>query len=220
MEPPFDSWTIQPQFAPCLQCGLEYLGITPDEARASFENFAVDPPAIRPHLETCRAFAAAPKGVLLLLGNCGTGKTHLAIAVLRELLRQGTSGLRFIKHRHFLANHWHAQRPVAFGVEPPESPLVGCQDAALLVYDEFAATTDSRPYEDILLDLFEKRIGHFKPSIITANVSRNELETALGTRLFDRLRRTAFAVLEFGFESKRQSLNADYLSGSRASGRA
>ena len=63
----------------------------------------------------------------------------------------------------------------------------------------------------MLLDLFEARIGHFKPSIITANVSCGELEAVLGSRLLDRLRRAAVAVLEFNFESKRKSLNADYL---------
>ena len=212
MTPPFKSWRVVPQFVLCLQCGLERLGITPDEARASFDNLVIDPPALREILDKCRAFAAAPKGVLLMLGNTGTGKTHLAIAILRELLLRRESGLHFIKHRHFLAQHWHALRPVSFGEEPPESPLAGCQKSALLVYDEFTATTDnSRAYEDVLLDLFEYRNGHFKPSIITANVSRADLETALGSRLYDRLRRVAFAVLEFGFESKRNSLNADYL---------
>jgi DNA replication protein DnaC len=200
---------------------LEHLGITADESLASFDNFAVDPPAIRQHLETCRAFSAAPKGVLLLLGNCGTGKTHLSIAILRELLRRGAADMVFIKHRHFLAQHWHALRPVAFQEEPPESPLARCQESSLLVYDELTATTDSsRAYEDVLLDLFEARIGHFKPSIITANVSPAKLEDVLGSRLFDRLRRAAFAVLEFGFESKRRSLNADYLNRDRPGGRA
>src|SRR6185369_4333982 len=207
-------------FVPCLQCELERLGITPDEARASFDNLVIDPPALREILDKCRAFAAAPEGVLLMLGNTGTGKTHLAIAILRELLRQRKSGLRFIKHRHFLGQHWHALRPVAFKEEPPKSPLAGCQESALLVYDEFTGTTDnSRAYEDVLLDLFEQRIGNFRPSVITANISPGDLEVALGSRLYDRLRRASFAVLEFGFDSKRPSLNNDYLTRTRPESR-
>jgi DNA replication protein DnaC len=212
MKPPFETWTIEPQFASCPQCELERLGALPDEAHASFGNFVAESPALRQHLEHCRAFAVAPKGVLLLLGNCGTGKTHLAISILRELLSQGKSGLCFIKHRHFLGQCRRALLPVAFGQEPPESPLVRCQDASLLVYDELTAETDiGRPCEDVLLDLFEARIGHHKPSIITANIVPDELEAALGTRLHDRLRRAVYAVLEFGFESRRSNLNTDYL---------
>jgi hypothetical protein len=37
------------------------------------------------------------------------------------------------------------------------------------------------------------------------------LEAAIGSRLFDRLRRASAAVLEFGFDSKRPQFNADYL---------
>ena len=144
-----------------------------------------------------------------MLGNNGTAKTHLAIAILRESLRQRKSGQRFIKHRHFLAQHSRSLRPVPFGDEPPESPLAGSQQSELLVYDEFTATTDAnRACEDVLLDLFDPRIGHFKPSIITSNVSLDDLEAALGSKLYDRLRRAAFAVLEFSFESKRPQFNA------------
>jgi DNA replication protein DnaC len=208
---PSEMWTILPEFIVCPQCRLERLGVTPDEAQAAFSNFLVDPPALKQHLDVCRAFAATPKGVLVLLGNCGTGKTHLAVAILRERLRQGVCDLRFVKHRHFLAEHWHSLRPVAFREKQPESPLARCRAAELLVYDELTSATDSRSYEDVLLDLFEHRIGHFKPCVITANVTHVELEAALGTRLFDRLRRASFALLEFGFDSKRPNFNTDYL---------
>ena len=63
--------------------------------------------------------------------NCGTGKTHLAIAIMRERLRRGESSLKFVKHRHFLAEHWRALRPVPFGEEPPESPLESCQSSTV-----------------------------------------------------------------------------------------
>lgn len=212
VQPPFEHWSIQPRFRPCLSCRLETLGVSPDEASASFDNFITDPPVLKEILDTCRAFAANPKGVLLLLGGCGTGKTHLAIAVLRELLRSPSPDLAFIKHRHFVAAHWISLRPVPFGEDAPESPLLACQKAKVLVYDEVAASADNRSSEDVLLDLFEFRIGHFRPTIITANLTKEELETVLGTRLHDRLKRAVFAVLEFGFESKRKLLNSNYLS--------
>ena len=206
MELPFPSWTIAPRFAPCLQCGLERLGIAPYYARASFDSFQVDQSAKQQLLDTCRAFAAAPASVLLLRGNVGTGKTHLAIAILRERLRQQAADLAFVKHRHFLEQHWLAQRPVTFGTEAPESPLARCQASSLLVYDDVTAQADNRSCENVLLDLIETRIGYCRPSIITTNLSSEELERALGTRLMDRLREVVI-TLDFGFESKRPALN-------------
>ena len=220
VEPPYRKLTFWPMFAPCLRCGLERLGILPAEARASFDNFIIDPPAIGIHMEACRTFAADPKGFLLLLGNNGTGKTHLAIAVLRELLRRRMTGLHFIKHRQFVDQHRQSQRPVAFGKDAPASPLERCQQAALLVYDELTATTDTGLIsEDLMLNLLETRISSYKPTIITSNLSPKELEIALGSRLYDRLRFATCGVFEFGFESKRGSFNSDYLSRCRPGGK-
>jgi len=209
--PSFKLLIFWPKFVHCPQCRLEGLGVLPDDAHASFDNFRIDPPEIRAIYEACRAFANDPKGMLLLLGNVGTGKTHLALAILRELFRRGAGGLCFIKHRDFVAKHWIAQLPVTFRTEQPVSPLAACQNSELLVYDELTAAMDNRhACEDLLLDLFESRIGRFKPTIITGNILPKNLEESIGSRLFDRLTRVA-TVLEFGIPSKRSSLKQEYL---------
>jgi hypothetical protein len=63
-------------YSGCLPCGLEPLRLTPEEVRATFKNFTLDPAAIKQHWDACRKFAANPVGFLLLLGNVGNGKTH------------------------------------------------------------------------------------------------------------------------------------------------
>jgi len=186
------------------------MGLTSDEARGSFDNFVVEDPALNQILQTCREWAAEPKGALLMLGNCGTGKTHLGVAIVREQLRLGWTRLRFAKHRRFVFDHFHSLRPIAFDKEAPVSPLETCKKASLLLYDDLSGPT-GRDYQDLLMELFEHRIGNYLASIITTNLTRGALEQALGTRLFDRLCGASYACLEFGFESRRRAFNGAYL---------
>jgi DNA replication protein DnaC len=215
-EPGQQTLRFWPVYKPCLQCRLERLGVLPNDAICSFENFVIDTPDLQQIVESCRTFAAEPKGLLLLLGGNGAGKTHLSVAILRELLRSNTTGLSFIKHRTFISQHRTAVRPVSFGTASLVSPLPSCQSAALLVYDDLTATVDAGTVgEDLLMDLFETRIGSLKPTIITSNLSPDDLETVLGSRLYDRFRQAAYEVIEFGFPSKRQSFNKAYLKRNR-----
>jgi DNA replication protein DnaC len=198
-------------FLPCPTCVLQGLGLSSEEARASFDNFVCDPPVLGDHLAVCRQYADDPKGVFLMLGNTGGGKTHLAASILRERIRQKAKNLLFRKARHLFDEHWQSIRPVSFDAARTESPLQDCRRASLLVLDDLGKLPGHFDAEGFLLDLFEARIGQYRPTIITSNLSRAELEEAIGSRLFDRLRQAAFAVLEFGFESKRSSMNTDYL---------
>jgi DNA replication protein DnaC len=195
----------------CLQCRLEDMGLTSDEATGSFNNFVAEDSALNQILQTCREWAAEPKGALLMLGNCGTGKTHLGVAIVREQLRLGCTRLRFAKHRRFIFDHFHSLRPIAFDQEAPVSPLELCKKANLLLYDDLSGPIGTRDYQDLLLELFEHRIGNYLASIITTNLTRGALEQALGTRLFDRLCGASYACLEFGFESRRRAFNGAYL---------
>ena len=145
-----------------------------------------------------------------MLGNCGTGKTHLGVAIVREQLRVGSIDLRFVKHRRFVFAHSRSLRPIAFDQEAPVSPLESCKEAKLLLYDELTPPTTDRDY-DLLLELFEHRIGNYLPSIITTNLNQADLERALSSRLFDRLCGASYTCLKFGFQSKRRSLNGAYL---------
>ena len=183
------------------------------EALKLFKSEPVHAKELTVHLdfETCPACVLEPKGVLLLHGGVGNGKTHLGAAVLRDRIVRGDTNLLFFKMRHLLDRHWQSIRPVSFNMEQPESPLEQCQRAPFLMLDELDSLPTHFNAEGFLLDLFEERLGAYRPTIITSNLKRAELETVLGTRLFDRLRRASAAVLEFGFESKRAQFNDDYL---------
>ena len=52
---------------------------------ATFDNFDDYNDELRKHLDTCRAFADNPDGKLVMIGENGNGKTHLAVSVLKKL---------------------------------------------------------------------------------------------------------------------------------------
>ena len=83
----------------------EAAGIPPLYAQASFDSFqtpkdndiaARDLFAIRQTvLNYAHEFPAGPKPGLLLIGDPGTGKTHLAVAALRRIIAKGFQGIFF-----------------------------------------------------------------------------------------------------------------------------
>jgi DNA replication protein DnaC len=52
---------------------------------STLDNFESYNDELQRHLEVCRRFAKKPDGKLVMLGEHGNGKTHLAIGVLKEL---------------------------------------------------------------------------------------------------------------------------------------
>ena len=193
----------------CVECRLETLGVGPDLARATFDNFEAHTPELANRLEAVRAFAHTGKGVLLLLGCVGAGKTHLAVAAARQRLEDRPGSVALHKHRRFVADHRQSLRPVPFGDEPVSSPLWAAQRAPLLVYDELTSLDAQRGEEDLLLDLLEHRIEYYLPTILTSNLAPADLESALGSRLLDRLR-PCVTMLPFGFESHRRRMRDEY----------
>jgi DNA replication protein DnaC len=61
------------------------MNIAPRFYGANFDNFNAYNAELRGHLETCRKFAENPDGKLVMLGENGNGKTHLAVSVLKAV---------------------------------------------------------------------------------------------------------------------------------------
>lgn len=63
---------------------LKRMNIGRRDYEASFENFDAYTPELKRHLTTAGYFAEHPEGKLLMLGANGTGKNHLAAAILKQ----------------------------------------------------------------------------------------------------------------------------------------
>ena len=131
---------------------------------------------------------------LLFVGDSGRGKTHLACAILSELVStKGTRGL-YADSSALLNRIQSSFRTDSEASR--ESVLAPCMSAELLVLDEIGATPPHPWVQDVLYDLLNTRYNGKKITIATTNYadepapsagSRVTLEDRVGYRTRSRL---------------------------------
>jgi DNA replication protein DnaC len=159
----------------------ESANIPPLYSNASFESFRFpdDNPIASKGLEKVwlevRAFAreypCGDKLGLLLVGETGTGKTHLAVAALRHLISRGFEGL-FFDYQNLLekirsgydANSGSSDR------EAYRTAL----DTDILMLDDLGAHRVTDWVEDTVTSILTYRCNNRKPLIATTNLSDPE----------------------------------------------
>lgn len=150
-----------------------------------FANAAVDHPRVAEWVDRFNQdWRTAPS--LLLAGEPGTGKTHLAMAALRSVAltaaRRGAR-LRFRVITHPQLNH--ALRPKVDGSH--EHAMDPYETADLLVLDDLGAGKQSDWTADGLYRLVDARWSAPLPTIYTTNLAPEALADAVGDRVVSRV---------------------------------
>ena len=144
---------------------------------------------------------------LLFLGSCGTGKTHLACAIMIELLKE----YAFSYPRYYKASEiFSAVRSTyqAGASTNEEETLKFFSSIQLLVIDEVGVQKGSEAEKRILFSILDNRVTSNKPSILLSNLGPKALEELLGDRLYDRIRSKCVPKL-FAGTSMRKPATAD-----------
>ncbi|MBK5968796.1 ATP-binding protein [Thiorhodovibrio winogradskyi] len=184
------------------------VGTGPATSKRQGEHFEASTPAQQHVLRTCRAFAsrladsASHGDSLLLIGGPGTGKTHLASAILAKAIRAGRTGC-FFSVAAALRLVRDTYSPNAMRSEIDSLALLTEPD--LLVLDEVGVAIghdDKR--QAILFDILGTRYAGMKSTVLIANLTITEIRAYLGERLMDRLSDAGSAVLSFDWSSYRQ----------------
>lgn len=122
-----------------------------------------------------------PRTGICLWGNCGSGKTWYASALLNELIEKDFHSAKFEK----------ASALIARMDENYESAVQYIKGFAVMVIDDVGADSGTAHKSALLLDVLDVRDGAGKPTIITTNLSPSCLENPVDTtekRIFSRLR--------------------------------
>jgi DNA replication protein DnaC len=112
---------------------------------------------------------SAEKG-LLLMGPSGVGKTHLAVASLKELIRRGHGGL-FCDYRELLKEIQASYNPASQSTEM--GILEPIRTVEILVLDDLGASKPSDWVRDIVGIVLNARYNERRTTIITSNYLDN-----------------------------------------------
>jgi DNA replication protein DnaC len=168
---------VQPAAADDL---LRQAGIPPRFEQAGFDNFSAgrrqDNPtehdALTSAIVTAKRFAAdylpgaEPSG-LLLQGPTGVGKTHLGVAVLRELIQRGFAG-RFFDYQYWLKQMRGAYDAAAGDAH--RDAYDRALDTEVLLLDDLGSERYSEWVEDTITSLINHRYNAKRAIIATTNL--------------------------------------------------
>ena len=104
---------------------------------------------------------------LLFIGPCGVGKTHLAVAILQELVRTKKASCRFYDFRELIRD--------IQSTFTPDSPLTESDvlepvfNSSVLVLDELGAKRTSAWVEETVFYIINSRYNNKKLTIFTSN---------------------------------------------------
>jgi DNA replication protein DnaC len=125
-------------------------------------------------------FPATTEKGMLFMGPSGVGKTHLAVAALKELIRRGHSGL-FCDYRELLKEIQASYNPASESTEM--GILEPIRAAEILVLDDLGASKPSDWVRDIVGIVLNARYNEKRTTIITTNYMDNPTSEGEPTRL-------------------------------------
>ena len=161
----------------------ERAGIPPLYRHASFDNFSILPDnpvasrVLSMAVTAARSYARefpyeGRKRGLLFIGEPGTGKTHLAVAVLRVLLNRGFEGV-FYLYQNLLDRIRQGYDKTA-GVADRQAYQVAL-DCEILLLDDLGAHRINEWVEDTITSIITHRCNHNKPTLVTTNLRDPEV---------------------------------------------
>jgi DNA replication protein DnaC len=155
----------------------------------TLDNFKADTDQRRNAHHRVRKFVkefdvSTERGGLFLLGAAGTGKTHLAVAALKELVEVGHTGL-FYNSASLIRDF---RNRVGGSITEEESDRLNrLVSVDILVIDDLGVTRLSDFVREQTYSIIDQRYSENKTLIVTSNLNMKELEEQITYPVFSRV---------------------------------
>ena len=193
-----------------LEDALGRACIPADFKDKSFDTFITDTPELEQALGLAKRFvkgwSRAKEGGfgLYFYGNPGTGKSHLAISIIKALL-PGVTALytRVPDMIGYIRTTWHPNCNTS-----AYEAIRRYVDLDLLVLDELGVQAGSINEQTLLFEVIDARLSENRPTIFLSNLKPSDLAPIIGERLIDRIKGKCVPQ-QFSGKSRRKALTAD-----------
>lgn len=145
-------------------------------------------------------FKSAVYRNLVMVGRTGTGKTHLACAVARNILGDQKYA-RYVTSADMaqeIANAW--SKDVA---DNEANAIYRFVDLDLLILDEYGLHDRHESHLQLIHKVLYARYDANKPTMLISNLTAQDLAQDLGDRLWSRLQHDELVVIECNWHDQR-----------------
>ena len=125
-------------------------------------------------------------GSYFITGVCGTGKTHLAVALMKDYCIKNRKS-RDTKFYNFQDIAISVKCSFAQGAEGMDTIIDKCQETKFAIFDDICTTKPTATEIDALYLIVNYKYENYLPAIYTSNLSIREISTIYGDRIASRL---------------------------------
>lgn len=174
------------RISPLSLCDFDSFSLDYYPAISDEETGAVPREVMADNLQECRRFAdafPAIKSNLLMMGDAGLGKTHLALSIANTVLRRGYDVLYCSA-----ANIFRQIEAEQFNNNRDTTTLDSLKRCDLLIMDDLGAEHTGFFLNSVLYDIVNTRLSQNKPTIYTTNITSERILTSrYGEKVSSRL---------------------------------
>jgi len=174
-------------------------GIFGRNQQCRFENFKAVSQIVAHAKRQAESWAKDPAGILWLAGGPGSGKTHLALSIIRRRMEGGDASVLFAEVPYLLDR-------LTEDYLADDSPMLKetrWATVGLLVLDDLGAEKPTEHKIERLTMVVNERVLHDLPTIVTSNARPQEMGERLPARLLSRLQENGL-LIQTGQEDQRK----------------